>query len=401
MITTREGAIIKAVGLFSQNDNLILQWATGVGKSKAAIDIIKDQSIDKPISVLLIVAEIAHKDNWYKEFVKWDAEQHFETIHIECYASLKLHRDTEFDLVILDEGHHSDTDIRVDILSTIQTKGVLVLSATLGEDKISTLSNIFGKFHTYTITLAEAIENNMLPTPKIYLMPLTLDNRYNEESFIFKRGKEKNHKHQDTTYDNRWKYISDKKNFPDLHLTVTCTQREKYQYLTEQYEYFRRLYMRSRQDYLKVKWLLTGSERKRFLGNSKTEEVKPLLATLEDKRFICFCASIEQAEVLGGDMCIHSDKKDSQSIIKQFNNKEIDSLYAVNMLQEGQNLEDIQAGVIIQLDGQERAFIQKFGRTLRADSPEQYIFYFKHTRDEEYLVKALAGINPEFISTLN
>lgn len=401
MITTREGAIIKAVGLFSQNDNLILQWATGVGKSKAAIDIIKDQSIDKPISVLLIVAEIAHKDNWYKEFVKWDAEQHFETIHIECYASLKLHRDTEFDLVILDEGHHSDTDIRVDILSTIQTKGVLVLSATLGEDKISTLSNIFGKFHTYTITLAEAIENNMLPTPKIYLMPLTLDNRYNEESFIFKRGKEKNHKHQDTTYDNRWKYISDKKNFPDLHLTVKCTQREKYQYLTEQYEYFRRLYMRSRQDYLKVKWLLTGSERKRFLGNSKTEEVKPLLATLEDKRFICFCASIEQAEVLGGDMCIHSDKKDSQSIIKQFNNKEIDSLYAVNMLQEGQNLEDIQAGVIIQLDGQERAFIQKFGRTLRADSPEQYIFYFKHTRDEEYLVKALADINPEFISILN
>ena len=35
------------------------------------------------------------------------------------------------------------------------------------------------------------------------------------------------------------------------------------------------MYMRSRQEYLKVKWLQVGSERKRFLGNIKTEEVKP------------------------------------------------------------------------------------------------------------------------------
>ena len=49
------------------------------------------------------------------------------------------------------------------------------------------------------------------------------------------------------------------------------------------------MYMRSRQEYLKVKWLI-GSERKRFLGNIKTEEVKLLLNTLKTKRYICFCA---------------------------------------------------------------------------------------------------------------
>jgi superfamily II DNA or RNA helicase len=67
------------------------------------------------------------------------------------------------------------------------------------------------------------------------------------------------------------------------------------------------------------------------------------------------------------------------------------------MLQEGVNLTGIEAGVIIQLDGEERAFIQKFGRTLRADSPEQYIIYFRATRDEEYLQNALESIDKNYI----
>lgn len=400
MITTREEAITKAVSLSKKNNNLILQWATGVGKSKAAIDIIKSMSKTKPVSVLLIVAEIAHKDNWYKEFVKWEAEQYWLNVSIECYASLKLHRNSKFDLLILDEGHHSDTEIRTDILSTLKAKKVLVLSATLDRDKVHTLSNIFGDFHKFTISLSDAIENNLLPTPKIYLIPLNLDNVYDEEQIIFKRGKEKSYKKAVCSYDKRWTYITDKKKYPDLYLTIVCTQKEKYNYLSEQFEYFKNMYMRSRQEYLKVKWLQVGSERKRFLGNIKTEEVKLLLNTLKTKRYICFCASINQAEELGKDFCIHSERKDSQEVIQQFNRKEINHLYAVNMLQEGQNLEDIQAGIIVQLDGAERAFIQKFGRTLRADSPEQYIFYYKNTRDEEYLDKALQDINPNYITTL-
>ena len=71
------------------------------------------------------------------------------------------------------------------------------------------------------------------------------------------------------------------------------------------------------------------------------------------------------------------------------------------MLQEGQNLTAIEAGIIVQLDGQEKSFIQKFGRTLRADSPQQFIFYFQNTRDEEYLEKVIEGINPDYITVIN
>lgn len=62
-----------------------------------------------------------------------------------------------------------------------------------------------------------------------------------------------------------------------------------------------------------------------------------------------------------------------------------------------QNLESIEIGIIIQLDGTERPFIQKLGRVLRAKDPVQYIFYFKNTRDEEYLDKVLEGISINMI----
>lgn len=94
---------------------------------------------------------------------------------------------------------------------------------------------------------------------------------------------------------------------------------------------------------------------------------------------------------------MHSEESKSLQIIESFNEKKIDNLFAVGLLQEGQNLVDIQAGVIIQLDGKERAFVQKFGRSLRAEDPVQFILYYKDTRDEEYLKKVLEGISEEYI----
>ena len=86
--------------------------------------------------------------------------------------------------------------------------------------------------------------------------------------------------------------------------------------------------------------------------------------------------------------------------MNKFNRKEISNLFAVGMLQEGVNLTDIQVGIIIQLDGEERAFIQKFGRVLRSDSPVQYIFYVKNTRDEDYLKNALENIDKNYIKSI-
>lgn len=40
-------------------------------------------------------------------------------------------------------------------------------------------------------------------------------------------------------------------------------------------------------------------------------------------------------------------------------------------------------------------------RVLRSESPEIYILYFRQTRDEEYLKKALEGIDKEYINEVD
>lgn len=391
-----------ALRLIKYNKNVVLQWCTGSGKSRAAIEManyIQDKEKEGNIKVLLVVAEVAHKSNWEKELATWKFKSNDLTI--ECYASLPKYKNSYWDLIIFDEAHHLGTDLKIDILSSIITDYVILLSATLPEQTLNAIVNIFGEFVISKLSLRTAIENNILPEPKVYLIPLALDNVKLDYTITEEWGKKEYRKFYKCKFHERWQYLKNKSKYPNVTLEISCTQQQKYSYLTEQFEYYKRLFLRTRQEFTKNKWLQMGSQRKRFLGESKTNAVKTLIEKIKDKRFICFCSSIEQAEELGGVNAIHSKKDNSLSIIDSFNNKQINNLFAVGMLQEGQNLTNIEAGIIVQLDGQERAFIQKFGRSLRADDPIQFIFYYKNTRDEEYLSNVLEGIDKEYIINID
>ena len=87
---TREELQIQSLSLIKQSNRVALQWCTGLGKSKMAIDIanyLADKEFEecrKPLSVLLVVAETAHKSNWKMEFDKWGLKT--DNIVMECYA---------------------------------------------------------------------------------------------------------------------------------------------------------------------------------------------------------------------------------------------------------------------------------------------------------------------------
>lgn len=388
---TREEVSKKAVKLMEGNKNVALQWATGVGKSKAALDIIQSLKDKGELSkgVLLCYAEKPHLMNWMNEFRKWDKDGLLALVTPTTYASLKNRTGEEYSLIILDEGHHAGSNLRLDILSLIKSDHVLLLSATLHDVIVQDLERIFGKFVNYKISLKDAVKGEILPEPKIFVIPLELDDYYPIHQVIQTRGASKKRVTVKCTYAERWKYLKDKKNYPNIKLIMSCTAKEKNSFLTEQSDYWYKQFVRVRNEAIKNKWLQIGSERKRFLGECKTDISKVLLRKLKKKRYICFCSSIDQATKLGKDNAIHSERKNSLEIIEKFNNKEINNLFAVGMLQEGQNLEGIEAGIIIQLDGQERGFVQKAGRAMRAESPLVFILYYKGTRDEDYLNNVL------------
>lgn len=394
-MATREGLERAAKAALKSYNNIAIQAATGVGKSKLALDLCKSmvEPGEQLPAILLVVAEVAHIQNWKDEIDKWSYDG---PIFICCYASLKKYRNTEWDVVIFDEAHHLGSELRLDIFSTITAAHMLFLSATLKQSLLDTLELHCGPIKVIKMGLQDAFNANILPEPKINLIPLVLDNKEYNQYITEEWGKSDRRVVLRCLYKDRWKYLRNKRAYPNATLYITCTQQQKYDYLTEQFLYYKKRYMSCRNEAIKNKWLQCGSKRKLYLGLLKTAIASRLIYKLKDKRLICFCTNIEQAEFLGGDNAVHSKKK-SQEIINKFNNKEIDSLFAVGMLQEGVNLTDIEAGIIVQLDGEERAFIQKFGRTLRADSPEQYIIYFKATRDEEYLKKALENIDTKYI----
>lgn len=393
---TREELQRKAVNMIKTHKLVALQWCTGLGKSKAAIDMANECIQNSSYSILLVVAEAAHKNNWIEEFHDWRLLPC--NVKIECYASLHKYRKTHWDLVIFDEAHHLQSDLRMDILSELSADKIILLSATLPEDMKYEIMGLYqGECTSSRVTLKQAIAWGIIPKPKVYIIPLNLDNTTSNCIIEEDWGKKDKRVTYKCKFSERWVYMKNKLKYPNVSLQISCTPYQKYSYLSEKFDYWKKQFFKTRQERVKNKWLQVGSQRKRFLGELKTREVQHLLELLKDKRYICFCTSIKQAEELGRKNAIHSEKDNSLDIIRRFNNKEIDSLFAVGMLQEGQNLVDIEVGVIVQLDGQERAFIQKFGRSLRANDPVQFIFYYRGTRDEEYLKNVLEGIDKDYV----
>ena len=375
----------KCEELFDKGYNILLEHVTGAGKSLSAINLQARMDSKK---TFICVAEIAHIQNWKDEYIKHGYEHLLESTEIFCYASLKNYANKNADLLILDEIHHAFSQTRTFLLTSLRVKRVIGLSATLEDEHKYLFNDIFKNMAIYTITMEEAIEMEILPKPKVYLIALELDNSKKSETIEFKRGRNINEIHCD--YLQRNTYIYAKNKYPTLNLIIHCTQQEKYDYIDAEYN---RAAM-----YKRTGWLRYGGIRKRYLSDCKTEKIKELCERLQGdgKRFICFCGSIEQAEEISPRNSIHS-KKESNSILKRFNRKEINSIYAVKKLVEGVNLVDINSAIIGQLDGTERPFIQMTGRSLRADFPEVYVLYFTGTKDDDYLKNVTNNISEEYV----
>lgn len=384
----------KELAYLKTKQRVALKWATGCGKSKMAIDLINSVIQAKEgntVSILFVVAERAHIQNWQEEMSKWNLNTNNVSIEIICYASLHKVQDHSYNIIVLDEVHHVFTEKRLECIRSIGAEYVYVLSATLSSNKLELLESIYGKFTVSSVTLKDAIKNDILSKPRVYIVEMELDNTKVSEEIKVGKGDDL----PVVSWENRGKYI-----YANKACIIKCTEYQKYLYYTNTLNYWKERYMVSNNHFHHNKWVNAGSTRKKFLGDKKTKTVNKLLTSLPHRtRFVCFCASIAQAESFSGKYTISSRKtsKCNQYIINAFNAKAINQLYAVGMVTEGMNLNGIQLGIIVQLDGKERLFVQKFGRSMRSEDPVSIIFYYKGTQDEVYLRGALENVDNDYI----
>ena len=424
----QDGAVADLLG----GHRLIVNWGTGVGKSRVAIRCavaLQDMGLCR---MLLLVDQDAHKGNWHREFVEAlgpRANEVLSHIVVECYASLSKYAGTQWDLIIADEAHHLRSEKRRALLASLKTNYLLCLSATIscngdGEELLAVLDQTFGEFKNIDYTVQQAIDSGILGTPKIFVHVLPLEKLSVPQTVVAEWGPSKKRVSMSCKYEERNQYM-DRAVYPAATLSIECTSEQAYQYYNNAFADYKKTWKDLRKKanlasgepdtnetmYAKNRVVRCGSERKIALGRAKTIFAQSLIRQLQAKnrKFVCFCSDVNQAREIGGENVIYNQRRDNNKVIEDFNNGKIRSLFAVNMIQEGQNLAGIEAGacgrtqdgcVVLQLGGKERQFIQKFGRALRARCPEQHIVIINKTHDVDFYRSSVEGINPKYIKII-
>lgn len=392
---TREEVFNACIASTQKSNCLLLEAATGLGKSKLSIDIINHliatKYQGKKTSMLLLVAKNVHKKTWADEINKWGGLK-VNTITVECYESLKKHIHERFTFILMDEVHHVKSDARLDILKSLHYDYMIGLSATIPKS----LKMYFTyQYHSQIVScdIVEAIENDILPEPTILLMPLVLDNTQATETIEI-NPKAKGPVYRGI-YKDRWKYKNKK-----VHAIISCTPKEKLMEYNQLILFEKNRVIRTRNEALRFLWLHHCGERLEWLSTMKNNTVLQILRKLNKERTITFCKTIEQAEYLGSH-CIHSKNKEANTVYDNFNKKKINHITAVNILNENANLVDCKYAIFANYSSSCVVGAQRIGRSLRHKSPVIIMPYYKDTREEEIIRDSmLKDFNPDFIKTI-
>lgn len=377
--------------LSDKYSNILCELPTGFGKTKQALDILKRHIKKLNQNILIVIPRNVLIESWKQEFKKWGMEKYLLSVTFTTYVSLPKH-EGKWDMVIFDECHHLSERCR-EALTNFDIKRAVLLSATVKRDMKDELNEVFDNLISYKIKMKEAIDNDVLPDPKVFLLPLTLDAKFPTES-IWKNPKGKEPV-VEVPWANRWSAIKQKV----FKVRIYCSEYHYHQDLCSQIDWYKNRYMRTRNEALKAKWLKLAGDRLKWLSDKKMATMQILKEHFKNERVLLFCNSIEQTEVLGN--CINSKIKSSLTTLEDFNDGKINQISAVNMLNEGCNLVNCRIGIYGNLNSSEIIVKQRLGRILRHKDPIIIIPYYKNTREEELVTKMLEDYNPKLIKTIN
>lgn len=363
--------------------NILLKLATGVGKTKLALELI-DQRASGPI--LIVYPKVTLKDEWLKEIKKWSKEHLLNSITFTTYASLHKHavdkdgNSIRYSICVFDEAHHLSERKR-DIFKAFNSDNNILLSATINRRLDVELHKLFRGLHTYTVSTKDAIENEILPDPTVILIPLALKNQRTTCSFIVNpKAKNSITREFNISVSNYWRLKKSK-----CRATMVGTPVEYHSLLCSLIEFYR---LRQHNPVMKNIFLRLSGERLEWLSSLKNNHIKDILKVLKNDRTITFCSNIAQAKLLGAN-AIHSQNKHSEELKEKFNNGKIKHITSVAMLNEGVNLTNCKYGIWARYNTSEVMVVQKIGRILRHKTPYIVLPYFEGTREEEIISSML------------
>lgn len=374
------------------NPNILCELPTSFGKTRVAIDLMKqrlplEELRTNDYHILVVIPRLVLIDTWKEEFEKWDATSYLSLVEFVTYMSFPKKAGV-WDMVIFDEVHHLSERCR-EALESFTIANSIMLSATVGRNMKVDLNSAFSDLYIYRVGTREAIDEDILPDPKVYLVPMNLDNIKPTWEIV----KNKSQKIElRIPFKQKWRFA----NIKNRRIILECTQKQYYNEKSSLIAWYKK---KAKSPVFKNKYLKAAGDRLKWLSDQKAFFVKQLLDLLKDQRTLTFCNGIPQTEELGK-YCVNSKNKASKDNLNKFNEGKVDHITACNMLDEGVNLTNCRVGVYAVLNSSERMIKQKLGRLLRHPDPVIIIPYFKGTRDQELVEKMLGDYNPQLVTTI-
>lgn len=361
----------------------LLAMATGVGKSRVAINAIVDlylnwsMVIPNPKILLVVPTEKLRDNNWEEEFKKWGESTTYSGLQRSCYASINKYKDEVFDLVLLDEVH-SLTEYNSQFFTSNSVRTLLALSATPPDAKAKEGTDVekvklFKQFRIKTdfyYPLDQARKDGLVANYEIWVVQTMLDakDKYIEAGPKAKRFYQ--------------------------------TELERYKFLSKMIQKFAIM-----KNYVMVK--VKSLERMRLIANSKEklDVCKRLLEKCKGNRILVFGGSIDQIEKLMPGQVYHSKSgKAGHTYLEQFMKEEVDVCGTVAAANEGLNIPNLDIGLIAQISSDSRALVQRIGRIIRwRPNHTSYIFIVLAvgTQDEKWLEAAFEGMDKSLIKYIH
>lgn len=367
---SREDIQAAAIATWVSTKRGTLVLSTGVGKTYVAIVIACGQIKKKLInSCLIVVPTINLISQWEKEILKWGYS--LEGITIKCLQTA-YKEESEYDLLVVDEIHTATAEKYSSVFVNTKHKQCLGLSATVDSE------NEIIKTHCpviFTIEVADALAAKAFNNYTVYNVAVSLNRK---EQAIY------------NTFDRQFKLaklqlLILKKEYPDYADLTIFDIAKKHSNSKEKDELTK---------WSKTFWsAMTMRKSICYKAYTKAEAAKQLIATSPTSKWIIFTMSIDLAKQLSAEIpnsvVYHSKQKDDVrvQILKDYSDNKSSCLIAVQALNAGMNIPDIDKAICISGNSSELDAIQRLGRIARVkDTPSIFInLYSKNTIEKTWL----------------
>lgn len=352
---TRQQVQRDAVNTIIGNDfRGIVDVSPRVGKSKILIDSIREHLNWK---VVVCSPYRSIQDSWDTEFEKWGLGYEVGNI---CSRSLsKVPR--ELDLLVVDEVQTLSAN-QIDWIIKKAPRRILGLSGTLSPETKYELSSRLGIRPIFSYSINQAIRDGIISNFEVVLVGCNLD-------VVHRR------------------VASGTKKRP-----VVATEKEHYEFLTKQFEKFRKLSYGDA-SFAAIKDLY-ARQRMHFVYGCQS---KALIAKrIVDAQGRCIVFSGRKETVEG--LCEHTyhtgNKKEDN--LEKFINGEIDKLGVINMVNMGVTIPNLKRAIIHQMISSSEMSLQKVLRICNLEDDaiaKIYVTYYKDTVDYKWTREAFGGVD--------